>query len=510
MYTSLARMLALLVTMGPLVAQREAGGFHQSFTLEGGNYFLFHISSTPSQPNYILEWVGDNTFYVQTTMPFDIPGDSRYFGDGRFVVSGRDSGTGNNYLLRLELTLNPPNVHIKETYDTGTFDAAYLAFNSTDSRLYLHDVLEKEVRAAVWIPWSPLPATWSGPDLSTLQSMPTKITEPEAGESPLGAYLRYPDAHFPYDPNHETLVYLDRGGNWTWLETFSRPLGSQPTGWMIRDAVRQSVYGPMFLMGGSGTIEVREVDTGTLAMTGTVFPASDWVEVQVPPGALVAGTKYKVTGGGFTDSAQFIPSYRFGAPTGQGNYQAGHGVFISSDLRVGNLDFAPSSEVFWTDDESEPPDEVLDSYLAVALETPSESSVVTLPTGETVLANPLAILGPDPDDTGLDPGLWFRLMRYTVGIPSDPNLEGQGVLFQFAAVTPDQLLMVSDVFGGDIKGAGGAAAASAPSGSGSDKARLTAAREWLRSIDTARAPRMRLWASMVAALMSKTKFIGGR
>ena len=211
--------------MARRTSARTVGSFFDKFNLDGADYFLFHVSDTLAEPNYQLEWAGDNSFYVQATMPFDLPGDWEYFGDGHFVVSGRDSVTSTNYLLRLELTLSPPNVHIKETYDTGTFDAVSLAFNSTESRLYLYDGMQRLVSSAAWTPWSPLPNVWSNHDLSGLRFVPSMITKPYVGEGSRGVYLRFRAAvAHGFDPNRKVHVYLDNG-TWRVIELYSPPFG---------------------------------------------------------------------------------------------------------------------------------------------------------------------------------------------------------------------------------------------------------------------------------------------
>ena len=201
-------------------ARRTYGGFFKAFTREGKNYVLYQVTKNR------IEWAG-TSLRVQATMPFDLAGDCINVGVDRFVISGRDSATDTNYLICIELTTSPfPDIRVVQTSDTGLVDAGSLAFNATESRLYLYDGMQRLVSSAAWTPWSPLPNVWSNHDLSGLRFVPSMITKPYVGEGSRGVYLRFRAAvAHGFDPNRKVHVYLDNG-TWRVIELYSPPFGS--------------------------------------------------------------------------------------------------------------------------------------------------------------------------------------------------------------------------------------------------------------------------------------------
>ncbi len=159
------------------------------------------------------------------------------------------------------------------------------------------------------------------------------------------------------------------------------------------------------------------------------------------------GRGYLVRGTGQSDSREFFPLVRHGIATQAGTLSIGRGFLPAHRAVVGEAEFGPACELKLAPSPQTPV--AIQAGFWMAFRTPQGDPIVWIENGadDIALLQPIAavslsvMLGGDHPTGGLG---------YPVAIPSDPDLAGAIVLFQFVAVSPTGSVGVSDVFGTTI------------------------------------------------------------
>ena len=424
---------------------------------------------------------------VQLTMPFDCPGGSLHRGSGLILVSGFDSGTGTGYLCRLQMAGPSPTVVISESIAIPAFRPVGLVYNSAEARIYLLDPFSSLLRIGSWSGSGVLPSQWTLVDPNS----PFPLSHMETRPGGMGGVYLYnaspSERNVSFEPIDRCEVYHGASPGWVVNFSVATPSLVDPIAWAVDDPHLLGHHGPLRVLGQAAPCSV--VDSETLASVGSLAmgSTSQWSSLTLS-GDLVPGRSYRIHGGTIADSIQLWPTYREGSPVGDGLYSIRHGTLRPPAMLVGNADFSVASSVryHWS---GQPPSTVpIPSFLWAKVGVPGPGVTITLPTGTVLINSPDATIGPDAEDTPVDPASLVSRLHFGVPIPNNDLLVGVPIVFQFVAISPSGQPMVSDVFGSSIRGqASGLSGALAQpqSGAGSAAAvpmhaRCAMCREWLR------------------------------
>ena len=414
---------------------------------------------------------------VTTTLPFDRPGEVIETAPDFFLLTGSSTITGQGYFVDILLTRGPRSIIVLRTQTYGSFQDPFdpwrVDWNSSEGKLYVRDYVDREVRVASWSgPVSSLPASESG-----FGTAADSGTLPALG-SP-GAY--YMSAR-PSEPGVQ-FVSTDEDHYWgSDTQPHYRLRETAPGIWdvspeatidpsYLASVLRLRVYdphgvtevGPLHVKGPTDTLGIRDLDTGQVVHQFAHVAApewyftddsdlSTWTLVPLPAGTFTMGNAYRVESmtQSAAPSAQFHPIVRHGVSTsisvGSNTYRVGRGHVNPFEAEIGNLDFLPSAALQATHPELS---RAFTAFLWVAFRRPDGTDPRMPFMGTEVLTEIIGTLGPAPV---LLEGFEARARpAFTLGIPLDPNLQGEVLLTQFVVVdNASGLPMVSDIFGTKI------------------------------------------------------------
>jgi hypothetical protein len=499
---SLVSVALAFVSAGQTYAQgRTKGGYLTFIEWSAAPGHITQVASSnnggvaPSQLS-MTSYANSSTGYF--TMPFDVPGDCIELGGGEFLASGKNANNSNGYLVRFHLIPGSPMAAvIDETVVRPGMDPDDLAWDSGSLRLTFLDSHAQTVHSATWS--GALPASFATIWSFTSPLDPVmQVRGPEAQENP-GVYclLLDQDTGPTYSGSRAVRLYEISPGVWGTMDVSNpQPTNFVPGGWSIREALAVPEQ---------GTVELRnEVTTDFLIFDeiaqsavffGQLQSVGQWESVTFP--ILAVGGRYSIMELGGIKSRVFSPSFRLGAPSNSGNYAMRKGRINPLNLVVGNDNFAVGGGVFWESLNIAAPNDVAAMWVWAAVEEPGPQAVVTVPTGEVILANPLVAI---PYEIALAPDAVFGLQP-VVGFPmsNDPGIATSPILFQWICFLGDGSIVVSDVFGSRVLPApgGGGASAMIASGAGASSntnwintnvAARAKARQWLHSLPCSACP----------------------
>lgn len=431
-----------------LPAQRLHGGgslAYQAIPGAGSSNMVTLLGNT-------LSWYhsGPPSATANAVMPMVVAGGVLNAGGGEFIASGWDGSAGILVRLSLHMESGSPQVTILETLPTGTFDPESIEYSPLESGLIALDRAQSSFLFVSWTPGGTFGAT------EPIGSLPADIKRPVSlraafapHETPGAVYadswsaLRRVGVTWRYRPYRI-------GASWFIESTDMSPITTPTsTGWAVRHYERQSNEGVLGVRAvGGGAFSVIRVGDRMPVMGGTIPAADAWHDMPIPSGSFEPGQAYKVVGAGQPDGKVFWPSFRLGQPnTDTTPLSLDYGKLDPAAMRDGNLAFAVSGRLLWASPETQS-QKAIPYYLWAKIGTPGAGTVATLPGGEVVISDPdVTFVGRRPSIIFGSPG--YRPIRQKVDLGS--GFAGTSILFQWLAITDDDQVIISDVFGSTIR-----------------------------------------------------------
>ena len=425
-------------------------------------------------------------------MPFDMPGEAVYVGSQLALVSGLKLATGDSHLCLIAVDpVAPYTMTIVHSVVVPSFDAGDIAFNPADSRVFVYDWRQKDLRFVDWTVGSVLPSFNATADLTGISHLPSELDLGRlAGESTSGVYLRWESLKWGprSSPNNWTPTkrahISETAGVWSATILPASTVQVAAGGWTVESPRSASYLGPLKVGGVTGSFDLRSSD-GTSIQSGLSSSALAWTTLTLTQ-AMQPGESYYVDGGTATASQPIWPTYRAGSPVAQGGYVFRPGYLSPRLMQVGQPKFTIWAEVEYAG--ATVSSQRMLTFMWAKIGEPGPTTVETLPTGETVIKNPDATFGLDTEDTAIHPVLRHSIHNRSLPIAPDPNLEGTPIIFQFIAATPAGNLIASDVFGSKIIAApsssaalGGGGSTSSQAAQGPSAGTLLGAKQWIRA-----------------------------
>gem|GEM_PF-7078869 len=414
---------------------------------------LLDISAMSNQAKWYLYSHPTLTGVLQAThtLPFDRPGSATHLGNRKFLLAGKNSGTGDGWLQKISISDNPVGVTVDRQKNYGSlFDPRSAKYQPSEDRLYVYDETGKRLLAAGWDGQADFPAPGTFTVLFDGNSFPL------LGKGDI-------DLSLPKPPMNGILlrewgdrivppwrVYFESN---VWKKELLAPLPNFATQWQIQSHHNASSRGPLRIKGPAAFVKLVDKLTGVVVASFTNPGGDVWNQFPLAsPDLIVPGYAYCLSGGTIADSRPWRPLARWGEPNVMDNTRAQPGFCATSQCYVGNQKFVVSAwlrlDVYTTQQFSG----TYNVYLYAAGYVPGQAPPLTF-IGNVAYLNPINVFG--PKQVTLKHDKPAAGMPFEQPIPNDANLVGAIPLWQMVIVTPQQNVVVSDVFGTSILDAPG-------------------------------------------------------
>jgi hypothetical protein len=442
----------LLSAAGPLTAQDTARAHQAVFdqVVVAGQHGTLSIRASAGQPA-TARWISDGRAIttISAAMPFDLVGNFVALSETQYLVSGRESATGDGRLVRIELDFPNSAIVVRESITLPGVDPYAIDWMPSVPVLLMVDVVSHSL---LYLPWA---GPSADPSLSVLPN-PLTLTVAVTGNQcpPL-------DFDMPTLSNDDTAFTVGRfhmEGSWTvsltgngWQVT--APLGSSPGNYWGVDvsaghAQPMRVMSSATALGANNSFQVIG-PSGSAVGSGTIAAVNAWTSIgPLSPFYEWPGSAFKVTGPLSQDSDTFFPLLRYGQSAGDSVL-----TLRASSLSPLSLYVGSPMAYFW-----------------VPTKVPSASITAPVPfQGYCLLGVGFRGAGAPPDPvvgTGQNARLQYSSaatvtqnqlwtaggVGYGMPVPADTGIDGLVILSQWAFFSPSDpnSLIYSDICGSRI------------------------------------------------------------
>lgn len=358
-----------------------------------------------------------------------------------FLVGGMDPTTGNGAMTVLTLVGDANgarSIAFSAVENLGSIDPTTVVWNAVDQRIYCVDYNTEAVYSAPWNGVAPLPglASFSFAALGINLSLDIISSAMEA--APLGGVRISPPEPLSGPP-----VWLHTsGGVWLWGEETAPP-ANQVLEVNCLDYIGAG-YDAYVRASTTGAFTVETL-AGSVVYSGTITAPNTWSTI--PVGTFQLNTPYKTRFQGVLSDAIIRPVVRHTEPTSSAP---------QSEVVVGRAHISSDGPIL------DRPDFIVSGWVSAPVTSGSVDVLVALglgldnPTAPTtqvgslvMMGNLIWIAGPwVVSMTPQSPTKYYSFMQ-AAGAPSGLAL-GMVPVYQWAVVTPGNVIVLSDVAGSQV------------------------------------------------------------